>query len=243
MTIQKSLNPLRQLVVGVVISGAMLCGGNAFAMTLAALGNTLILSGPVTGNELVMVKNAFAANPKIDLVVLRNSHGGEAWTGYRVGEFMREAGVTTAVSGYCVSSCSRMFLGGRQRLFTSDYPAERTYVGFHGHYNAQGDLDPLSVSKGGLYNWILTYSDGKADPELVKRWIAITKNRGSANFFHPDVAAALGHSVFFCDGQKSQKPTNCEPLETQALERGVITEERRIASPDQGALHEKQRSR
>ena len=233
---------LRRLVSGLALGLAALSGSSAWAMELVNLGNTVVLSGPVTGSELVMVKNAFAANPRIDLVVLRNSLGGDAWTGYRVGEFLREAGVSTAVSGYCISSCSRMFLGGKQRLFTNDYPADRTYVGFHGHYNAQGNLDAQHVIKGGLYNWILKYSDGKADSELVKRWIAIQKSRGAANFFHPDVATALGHSVFFCDGQQAQKPTGCEPLATNALERGVITDERRIASPDQDALPEKLRA-
>jgi hypothetical protein len=82
------------------------------AMEVAVVGNTLILSGPVVGDELVKVKDAFAKTPTIDLVVLRNSWGGDAWTGYRIGELFRDKGVTTAVSGYCVSSCSRMFLGG-----------------------------------------------------------------------------------------------------------------------------------
>ncbi len=247
MVFGKARTPLRRLATrllpALAVGAAALSGGSALAMALASHGNTIILSGPVTGGELVLVKDAFAANPKIDLVVLRNSHGGDAWTGYRVGEFLREAGVTTAVSGYCISSCSRMFLGGKQRVFTNDYPADRTYVGFHGHYNAQGNLDPLSVGKGGLYEWIVKYSDGKADPALVKRWIAIEKNKGAANFFHPDVTAALGHSVFFCDGQQAQKPTSCEALGTNALERGVITDERRIASPDQDTLPEKLRAR
>lgn len=211
-------------------------------MAVVVVGNALVLSGPVVGSELAKVKDAFSANPKINLVVLRNSYGGDAWTGYRLGELFREAGVTTAVSGYCVSACSRMFLGGKQRRFTNDYPADRTYVGFHGHYDAQGTLDLRSVHSLGLYQWILRYSDGKADPELVKRWIAIQRNRGSANFFHPDVADVLGNSVFFCDGQQARKPSACEPLGTNALERGVITDALRIASPDQDALPEKLRA-
>lgn len=228
--------------MGLVCAWAVLSCCNGVAMELATHGNTVILSGSVTGNELAMVKDAFAANPKIDLVVLRNSHGGDAWTGYRVGEFLRERGATTAVSGYCISSCSRMFLGGKQRLLTSDYPADRTYIGFHGHYNNQGNLDLQSVNKAGLHAWILKYSDGKADAELVQRWISIQKNRGAANFFHPDTATALGQSVFFCDGSQAQKPTHCEPLSTNALERGVITDLRRVASPDQDALPERQRA-
>ena len=227
---------LRRLTFGLVSGAAILSGEHACAMDLHVIGNTLILSGPVTGSEPEMVKAAFAANPKIDLVVLRNSHGGDAPAGYRVGEFLRAAGVTTAVSGYCISSCSRMFLGGKQRLFTNDYPADHTYVGFHGHYDGQNNLDAQSMTENGLYDWIIRYSDSKADPELVRRWMAIPKNNGAANFFHPDVAAALGHSLFFCDGLTAKAPTRCEPLGTNAMERGVITDERRIASPDQDAL-------
>jgi len=212
-------------------------------MELAKFGNTIILSGPVSGSEWAMVKDAFAANPHIDLVVLRNSHGGDAGTGYEIGEFFRERGVTTAVSGYCVSSCSRMFLGGKRRLFTDDYPLDQTRVGFHGHYDAQGNLNGASVIRGGLYDWIIRYSDGKADPDLVKRWIAIKKNKGAASFFHPDLAATLGNSVFFCDGLQRQKITSCEPVPTDAMQRGVITDSRRISSPDQETLPERVRAR
>ena len=219
-----------------------MAGHSAHGMELATHGNTIILSGPVAGTELALVKNAFAANPRIDTVVLRNSHGGDAWTGYRVGELLRNAGVTTVVSGYCISSCSRMFLGGKTRLFSDDYPADRTYVGFHGHYDGNGNLDSNSVSQSGLYTWILKYSDGKADPDLVKRWIAIKKNKGAANFFHPDVSAALGNSVFFCDGLTAQRVTSCEPIATNALERGVVTDLRRVSSPDQNTLPERLRA-
>jgi hypothetical protein len=216
----------------------------ALAMDINTVDNALILSGPVTGAELNQVKDALAANPKIDLVVLRNSPGGDAWTGYRMGEFFRDKGLTTAVSGYCISSCSRMFLGGKQRLFTDDYPAARTFVGFHGHYDNSGNLDRGSVSKGGLYQWILRYSDGKADPDLVSRWIAIEKNGGAASFLHPDVSATLGHSVFFCDGVQNttSNSTKCEPLATNALERGVITDVRRVSSPDKASLPHIQRA-
>lgn len=220
-----------------------LSGATASAMELAKFGNTIILSGPVNGSEWAMVKDAFAANPHIDLVILRNSHGGEAGTGYEIGEFFRKAGVTTAVSGYCVSSCSRMFLGGKQRLFTDDYPLDQTRVGFHGHYDAQGNLNGASVIRGGLYDWIIRYSDGKADPALVKRWIAIQNHKGAASFYHPDLAATLGNSVFFCDGQERKKITSCEAIPTDALQRGVITDTRRIASPDQDTQPDRLRAR
>ena len=235
----KNIPPKFVFFHAVALASAALCTAfspSVRAMELVVMGNTAILSGPVTGPEPGLLKQAFAANPNINLVVLRNSHGGNATAGYRVGAFLREAGVTTAVSGYCISSCSRMFLGGKTRLFTDDYPPERTFVGFHGHYAANGNLDRESMEKHGLYDWIIRYSDGKADPELVKRWMAIQKNIGAANFFHPDVAAKLGSSVFFCDGWQRKKPTECEALATDAMARGVATDTRRVSSPDQSSL-------
>jgi len=246
----KKMTPRKTLIslLNIAFRAAAICimvvsGTTVSAMELAKFGNTIILSGPVNGSEWAMIKDAFAENPRIDLVVLRNSHGGDAGTGYEIGEFFRERGVTTAVSGYCVSSCSRMFLGGKNRVFTDDYPLDQTHVGFHGHYDVQGNLNGASVVRGGLYEWIIRYSDGKADPELVKRWIAIKKNKGAASFFHPDLAATLGNSVFFCDGLQHQKITNCEPVPTDAMQRGVITDIRHISSPDQATLPGRIRAR
>jgi hypothetical protein len=84
-------------------------------MELKVVGNQLILSGRVVGDEPAKVQEAFANSPEIDTVVPRNSPGGDAPAGYQVGQMLRERGVRTAVSGYCYSSCSRMFLGGSTR--------------------------------------------------------------------------------------------------------------------------------
>src|SRR5450830_633993 len=245
----KKMTPRKTLIslLNIAFRAAAICimvvsGTTVSAMELAKFGNTIILSGPVNGSEWAMIKDAFAENPRIDLVVLRNSHGGDAGTGYEIGEFFRERGVTTAVSGYCVSSCSRMFLGGKNRVFTDDYPLDQTHVGFHGHYDAQGNLNGASVIRSGLYDWIIRYSDGKADPDLVKRWIAIEQNKGAVSFFHPDLAATVGNSVFFCDGRQGKKITDCEPVLTDAMQRGVITDSRRISSPDQATLPERLRA-
>jgi hypothetical protein len=88
------------------------------AMELKIVGNQIILSGPVVGDEPGKVKEALANSPGIDTVILRNSPGGNAPAGYQVGQLLRERGLRTAVSGYCYSSCSRMFLGGATRYFT-----------------------------------------------------------------------------------------------------------------------------
>jgi len=198
-------------------------------------GNQLILSGPVVDGDLGKIENALARVPTIDTVVLRNSPGGHVATGYRTGETFRVRGFTTAVSGYCYSSCSRMFLGGKSRVFTDDYPPEYTHVGFHGHYDGSGHLLTKLVDSFGLEDWIIKYSDGKADPALVARWINIPINIGMIHFYHPDLLKRDGVSTFMCQGTepRARSVIGCESIHKTALDLGIVTSLAILKSNDQ----------
>jgi hypothetical protein len=193
-------------------------------MELKVVGYQLILSGGVVGDEPEKVRETLANSPEIDTVVLRNSPGGDAPAGYQVGQMLRERGVRTAVSGYCYSSCSRMFLGGRTRYFTDDHLPESNNVGFHGHYDRGGHLNSDLVRRYGLHDWIIKYSDGKADPALVERWINIPYSRGMIHFFHPGLVKRAGVSTFMCQGDEGQRSVfACEPIAKTALDLGIVT--------------------
>lgn len=193
-------------------------------MELKVVGNQLILSGPVAGDEPEKVRDVLAGSPAIETVILRNSPGGNAPSGYRVGQLFREHKLRTAVSGYCYSSCSRMFLGGSTRYFTDDYLPESNNVGFHGHYDRMGRLDADRVRQYGLRDWIIKYSDGKADPSLVERWINIPYSRGMIHFFHPGLVKRAGVSTFMCQGDEfAGSVFKCEPVGKTALDLGIIT--------------------
>jgi hypothetical protein len=220
--------------IGVWIAAAVLPTTEPSAMELKIVGKQLILSGRVVGDEPGRVREALANSPEIDTVILRNSPGGDAPAGYQTGELLRERGLRTAVSGYCYSSCSRMFLGGRTRYFTDDYPAEQTHIGFHGHYRADGHLNAALMAQYGLRDWIIKYSDGKADANLVERWINIPLSRGMIHFFHPMLVNRGGASTFLCRGDE---PTGlvfaCEPVFKTALDLGVVTSFDIVHSADQ----------
>ena len=202
----------------------VLLPASSLAMELKIVGNQIILSGPVVGDEADKVREALANTPSIDTVILRNSSGGNAPAGYRVGELLREHGLRTAVSGYCYSSCSRMFLGGSTRYFTDDYVPENNNVGFHGHYDRAGHLNAALVRQYGLRDWIIKFSDGKADPLLVERSINIPYSRGMIHFFHPGLVKRNGASTFICEGEQSLRSVfDCEPVAKTALDLGVIT--------------------
>jgi hypothetical protein len=217
-----------------LIAALMTLPTGSLAMELKVVANQLILSGRVVGDEPGKVKEALANSPDIDTVILRNSPGGDAPAGYQTGQLLREHGLRTAVSGYCYSSCSRMFLGGRTRYFTDDYPAEHTHIGFHGHYHADGQLNAALMAQYGLRDWIIKYSDGKADANLVERWINIPYSRGMIHFFHPGLVNRGGASTFMCRGDE---PTRlvfaCEPIAKTALDLGIVTSLDIVHSADQ----------
>ncbi len=181
-------------------------------------------------------------NPVIKTVILRNSNGGDVSTGYEVGDLIREEGLKTAISGYCFSSCSRMFLGGKERVFTDDYPMILTHVGFHGHYYSQGSqkgqLFAGLVARRGLKGWVIRHSDGKADPDLVERWINIPVGAGMIHFFHPRLAQERKVSTFLCERgpARGEGIFNCEPISKNALDLGIITSLEMIQSNDQAGL-------
>jgi hypothetical protein len=224
-----------------IASGCMaLFCGVVFAMELRVVDRAIILSGEVIHADLERVTKAFEAHPNVTHVVLRNSMGGNSWTGYRLGELFRARGVTTAVSGFCVSSCSRLFLGGKQRVFTDDFPHSLTYVGFHGHYDF-GKLNLEAVKKQDLIAWTTKYTDNKVDPKLLARWANIARRAGDVRFYPDAVADRWKATTFLCEGAESRRPQLCERISTNALSQGVVTSNTVYSSPDAATLIYKQR--
>jgi hypothetical protein len=114
-----------------------------------------------------------------------------------------------------------MFLGGRIRQFTDDYAPEFTNVGFHGFY--QGSvLDEMSVKRLGLRDWYIRYSDGKADPALIDRWLSLPTNSGVMRFFNPARFRHGGVSTFLCHGTE-RDAESCEHINENALDVGIVT--------------------
>src|SRR5260370_21319186 len=131
-----SLTLVRSAALTTILCGLIVMrvgAAQALGVELKLVENQLILSGSEVGDEPGKVRDALASAPGIETVILRNSPGGNAPSGYQVGQLFRERRLRTAVSGYCYSSCSRMFLGGSTRYFTDDYLPETINVGFHDH--------------------------------------------------------------------------------------------------------------
>ena len=204
---------------------SVLIMSSGHAMGVRVSGDQLILSGPVIASDYDTVESSLSSQPQVKTIILRNSPGGDAPTGYHLGELFRQKSLTTAVSGYCYSSCSRLFLGGKERFFTSDYPPDGTHVGLHGHYDRNGNLNWALVSELHLRDWVIRFSDGKADIPLVERWIRIPRAAGMIHFYNPASVNIDGYSTFMCQGTEPDHPSpfQCERVGENALDLGIVT--------------------
>lgn len=216
---QRLINSLSIAMVGFVLAS------HAAAMDIEIRPPFVVLSGRVTGTELRLLKDAIADNPSITTVVLKDSGGGDASSGFSVGEYIREKGLNTAVSGYCRSSCSRMFLGGNVRSFSNDQALDKTYVAFHSNYAQDGTRVYASAST--LKTWVIKYSEGKVNPLLVDQWVNLDNRRGFAYFYHPQTDIPAGSDrVMVCKGDEDPKnrlQLCSKPELGNALNNGILT--------------------
>ncbi len=120
-----------------LLLAALLAMGSApsHAMTVQVQGNQVFATGPV-GDDLRQFEEAFAKGG-VDTVVFVNSPGGDLWTGLRVGRLIADKGYNTVVAGSCVSACSIMFMGGKERRFSDAVRASQTLIGIHGAHDSE----------------------------------------------------------------------------------------------------------
>jgi hypothetical protein len=111
----------------------------------------------------------------------------------------------------------------RQRaLFASDYPPEGTHIGFHGHNDRNGNLNWPLVNELHLRDWIIRFSDGKADIPLVDRSIRIPRAAGMIHFYNPALVNIGEYSTLTCQGTEPDHPSpfTCERIGKNALDLG-----------------------
>ncbi|MEY5098300.1 MAG: hypothetical protein RJA36_1019 [Pseudomonadota bacterium] len=106
----------------------------AAAMTLVTQGDTVFATGPVL-DDLRQFEAALA-QPGITTVAFVNSPGGSLWTGLRVGQLIASKGLDTVAAGQCMSACSIMFMGGRERRYADNFHPRLTMIGLHGAHRA-----------------------------------------------------------------------------------------------------------
>jgi len=204
----------------------------AGAMEFNRVGDVLVMSGPVTGNEMLQLRNHLAAGP-VKLVVLHESPGGDLWNGYQVGNRIRAEGLPTTVSGKCESACGLIFLGGTERSFSDGRPIALTMVGLHGAHTT--DTKQTLSELGPRMAYVIRKLTGdKYPPDLLQRTV-YTRNADDIVYsFHPSRFRQDGtpKGVIECLKQPdiSFKCAMLDGLDALAI--GVITRPEVLALPE-----------
>jgi hypothetical protein len=165
-----------RVLLWLIVAVSLAVGCPAFAMDFLVQGGEVIMSGLVTGSEPAELSSILGQNT-VKTVVLGNSTGGNADAGDRVGEIIRQHGLATTIRGSCVSSCSRMCLGGVSRTLDGEY----SRVGLHGNYNDSGSLRPEAPAR--LRAWIPTFAPS-VDKQLMEQWINLGRNTQMMYFYN-----------------------------------------------------------
>lgn len=104
------------------------------AMTLERVNNDLYATGPTVDQDFLSFQEAFAKGG-IQRLILVNGPGGDLWTGMQLARLVQDAKIKTVVSGYCLSACSLIFMGGQERAFGSGHLPRVTMIGIHGAHD------------------------------------------------------------------------------------------------------------
>jgi hypothetical protein len=152
-------------------------------MEFNLVGDTLVLSGPVVGDDLSRLRTHFATD-QVKLVLLHNSPGGDLWNGLQLAQRIRDRGLPTAVSGKCESACGLIFLGGVQRSFSDGTALARTMVGLHGARHVQ-TREAMPEMGPRMAHLIRTLTEDKFPRELLDRTVYPKDPSDFIYAFHP----------------------------------------------------------
>ena len=183
--------------------GTLAFADNADAMNVHVNGTQVILSGDVKYSDLYVLADTIdrlrQQGRSIDTLVMRNSNGGSVYAGYNIGDFARRNGLTTVVSGYCISACSMMFVGGQERAFAAgDQPLSTQYIGIHGMTGGNDKYLDSSRPTAFYQYFVQAIANGdlsKTDAQLLDDAFSDHGN-AYARLFDP--AANLSPSVYWC---------------------------------------------
>lgn len=213
------------------------------AMNMHVNGNQIILSGDVTMNDANLFADMLgrlreSGNRKIDTLVLRNSNGGSVFSGYAIADLARRQGLTTVVSGYCISSCSAMHVGGVQRAFAdNDQPwmlhspvsdNVGQFIGLHG-ITLGGNYADSTRQKDWYDFFVRAIDTVSRDNFLVKDAFS---EHGTAFARLWDPAAGRNPAIYWCHSDCA-KPSEYKAYpQDDVYNTGFITERKAVVTTD-----------
>jgi hypothetical protein len=192
--------------------------------SIDVVADQVIVSGELGPSDDRRLEEALdRANGAVRTVVFRDAAGNHRTTGDRMARLIRQHGLATAISGYCMAACARAFLGGVERRLAGEKPIQQTYLGLNGDYDDDGVLAADRLED--LKQSIAEYTGGKITADVLERLRDLPAVEG-ALFFLDGTRVSIygGVSVFVCSGAEARRMADCEPVKgTSSHEQGIFT--------------------
>ena len=197
----------------------LFCALAGQAMTVQVQGNVVFATGPVL-DDLPQFEAAFE-KPGVDTVAFVNSPGGDLWTGLRVGRLIASRGFNTVAAGSCVSACSIMFMGGKQRSFSDAFRPTQTFIGIHGAHDRLTKA-VNSILQPQIFAFYKLNMLDRFNSEVINKALYDMEDAGSLLRIF-DGARVPKRVPFHCKSAQTLRKDCTEFKELDALSLGIVT--------------------
>ncbi len=188
-------------------------------MTIEVKGHQVFASGPV-GDDVRQFEQALD-KPGVDTVVFLNSPGGDLQTAMRVGRMIADKGVNTVIAGYCVSACSIMFMGGKERRFSGEFRPAQTYIGIHGaHDKTTRQVNPTMQPQ--IFAFYKTAMGDKFDSAIMNQALYQMDDAGAMLVVN-DTWRSPSHGAVHCKSAQTPRQLCTKFPSVDAFSLGITT--------------------
>jgi hypothetical protein len=185
-----------------------------------------LLNGAIEGGETIALEREIAGIPAdMPIAVVLHSPGGVLSEGIKLGEFFYQAKIPTFVhgyGGYCYSSCSLAFLGGRDRITgkPARFKMAGGILGFHQFHTPRSaedqkrvfkkeDIDAENKRTRNTSLSIMTYMKNIHE-DLSKLYLMMKSPAETTNDISNEDAVALGFNVMGDDASEFIQALNIQ---------------------------------
>lgn len=171
----------------------------------------MLVTGGIGTNSAKEFQKVANANPKLSIIHL-NNEGGLIQEAYEIYKFIQKKGYNTYTSTQCISACTIMYLGGKERLIS-----KKGKLGFHSA--SVGDLD------GGDYAFINDeirgiYQESGISGTLISK--ALSTNANDILYPTHEELIASNAVDFVVDPDNYGNQPIVTILENNKLEEGIL---------------------
>lgn len=197
----------------------LLMAFSAQAMKVEVQGRAVYATGPVE-DDILKFQEAIE-KPGVDTVVFVNSPGGSLWTGLRVGRLIADRGLKTVIAGSCVSACSIMFMGGKERSFSDAFRPAQTYIGIHGAHNTETkSIDPKVQPQ--IFAFYKQYMVERFNTDVMNKALYEMEDAGALLRIF-DGQRTPKRVPYHCKSSQSLRKDCTEFKDQDALSLGIVT--------------------